>query len=220
MEFSIIMANESHSKYAATICSMMAEAAQIRGTGIAERKPAYICQKMTEGKAVIALDKTKVIGFCYIESWDNNQYVANSGLITHPDYRNLGLAKAIKKEIFKLSKEKFPNAKLFGITTSMAVMKINSDLGYKPVPFSEITQDENFWQGCKSCKNYDILMRTNKSMCLCTGMICSPIANQKQADKTNSWQNFKKFLSQRKKRIQNKAKQFPQLLKRQNNDKK
>jgi len=215
MLFLIVVADNSHIKYAYEICKMMSEAAKVRGTGIAERKPEYIEKKIIEGKAVIALDQDKVIGFCYIESWGNREYVANSGLITHPDYRNIGLAKAIKSEIFKLSKRKFPNAKLFGITTSMAVMKINSDLGYKPVPFSEITKDDNFWKGCESCKNYDILQRTNRTMCLCTGMVCNlnslPKKNKAQIKK--SWENFISFL---KIRIQEKAKQFPQLLKQQN----
>jgi len=217
MQFLIVVADNRHINYAASICKMMKEAAKVRGTGIAERQPEYIQQKITEGKAVIALDGNLVIGFCYIESWENHKYVANSGLITHPDYRKMGLAKAIKKEIFKLSKKQFPTAKLFGITTSMAVMKINSDLGYHPVPFSEITKDDNFWKGCKSCKNYDILQRTDKTMCLCTGMVCDFKAslNQNKVPNKKSWESFMDFLNLRKMRVHNKAKQFPQLLKRQ-----
>ena len=172
MNVIITMANSSHFRHAQTICNMMTEAALVRGTGIAKRKPEYIRNKMHEDLSIIALDGNVPIGFCYIESWEGQKYVVNSGLITHPNYRNIGLAKAIKKAIFTLSKEKFPDAKLFGITTSMAVMKINSNLGYKPVTFSELTQDEKFWNGCKSCTNYDILKRTNKTMCICTGMVC------------------------------------------------
>jgi hypothetical protein len=172
MQYLIVVANNSHKKHALSICLMMDNAAKVRGTGIAKRNPDYIKLKMEEGKAVIALDKNKVIGFCYIEDWEGQKYVANSGLITHPDYRKIGLAKNIKQAIFNLSKSKFPNSKLFGITTSMAVMKINSDLGYKPVTFSELTKDEKFWNGCKSCVNYDVLTRTNKAMCLCTAMVC------------------------------------------------
>lgn len=168
----VLVANHSHHPYAAAICTMMAEASKIRGTGIAKRKPAYIQQKMIEGKAVIALHQDRVIGFCYIESWEDKKYVANSGLIVHPDFRKSGLARAIKAAIFQLSKEQFPEAKLFGITTSSAVMKINSDLGYKPVSFTELTKDEDFWKGCKSCVNYDILQRTERKMCLCTAMLC------------------------------------------------
>ncbi|WP_196885397.1 GNAT family N-acetyltransferase [Aureivirga sp. CE67] len=171
---SIIITNASskHLKFASSICKMMENASSVRGTGIAKREPHYIEKKMEEGKAIIAIDNDLAVGFCYIESWEDQEYVANSGLIIHPKYQKKGLAKAIKKAIFDLSKEKFPTAKLFGITTSLAVMKINSDLGYKPVTFSELTKDETFWNGCRSCKNYDILKRTNRTMCLCTGMIC------------------------------------------------
>lgn len=172
INFSVQVADETHFQYASTICEMMEDAAKIRGTGIARRKPEYICQKMGEGKAIIALHENKVIGFCYIESWEDEKFVANSGLIVHSDFRKFGLAKKIKEEAFRLSKEKFPESKLFGITTSLAVMKINYDLGYKPVTFSELTQSDVFWDGCQSCKNYDILQRTERKMCLCTAMVC------------------------------------------------
>ncbi|MFN6075655.1 MAG: GNAT family N-acetyltransferase [Fluviicola sp.] len=183
---------------------MMEKAAQIRGTGIAKRNPEYLKKKISESNAVIATFNDSVIGFCYIENWENQQYVANSGLIIHPNFRNLGLAKRIKTEIFKLSKEKFPNSKLFGITTSLAVMKINSDLGYKPVTFSELTKVENFWNGCISCVNYDILQRTERKMCLCTGMVCNP-QNEKHSreEQSNSWSIFLQFLN---KSIQKKSK--------------
>ena len=65
-------------------------------------------------------------------------------------------------------------AKIFGITTSLAVMRINSELGYKPVTFSELTSDESFWKGCQSCPNYDILTRNKRNNCLCTGMLYDP----------------------------------------------
>jgi hypothetical protein len=218
MNVIITVANSSHFRHAQTICNMMTEAALVRGTGIAKRKPEYIRNKMDEGHAIIALDGNIPIGFCYIESWEGQKYVANSGLITHPDYRNIGLAKAIKTAIFTLSKETFPHAKLFGITTSMAVMKINSNLGYKPVTFSELTQDEKFWNGCKSCTNYDILERTNKTMCICTGMVCD-LSQITKKNKKQTWHKFTQFLSQRKIRIQQKKNQFPQLNKFINNEK-
>lgn len=202
MQVVISVADHSHEKYAVTICNMIEEAAQLRGTGISKRKPEYIQAKINEGKSVIALEGEKVVGFCYIESWDNAKFVANSGLIVHPDYRQTGLAKKIKTAIFELSRKKFPDAKIFGITTSLAVMKINSELGYKPVTFSELTTDEKFWKGCESCTNYDILMRTERKMCLCTGMVCIPQNNGKPEEKpksSQSWEQFKKFLSQHKK---------------------
>lgn len=172
MEVKITLATKSHYIYAESICKTIENAAKIKGTGIAIRQTDYVIQKMEDGKAIIALDGDKAIGFCYIESWEGQKYVANSGLIVDPDYRKTGLAKSIKLATFELSKEKFPKAKLFGITTSLAVMKINSDLGYKPVTFSELTKDETFWEGCKTCPNYDILERTDKTLCLCTGMVC------------------------------------------------
>src|SRR3989338_1952649 len=244
MNISIVVANDSHVCHAATICQLMAEAAQKRGTGIAKRSPDYLQQKMLEGKAIIALannepigfcyieswghDKfvansgeigraawwgrggesggggslkkekggigdgsvigvqtcalpifalanNEPIGFCYIESWGHDKFVANSGLIVHENYRKTGLAKQIKTRILELSRHKFPHAKLFGITTSLAVMKINTDLGYKPVTFSELTDDDAFWKGCNGCVNMDILQRTERKLCLCTGMLLDPV---------------------------------------------
>lgn len=152
----------------------MASSAQARGTGIAKRSPEYICKKIDEGKAVIALTTEGVwVGFCYIETWEG-EYVANSGLIVAPDFRKSGVAKAIKEEIFNMSRKKFPEAKIFGLTTGLAVMKINSDLGYEPVTYSELTQDEAFWAGCKSCVNFDILMSKERKNCLCTAMLYDP----------------------------------------------
>jgi len=176
-QIKVIIAMEEHSFFSGQICEMIEKAAKIRGTGIAKRKPEYIQSKIDEGKAVIALDGKKVIGFCYVETWEHNRYVANSGLIVDPDYREFGLAKQIKTQAFKLSRKRFPKAKIFGLTTSLPVMKINSDLGYRPVTFSELTKDETFWKGCEGCVNHDILERTNRRMCLCTGMIFDPEYN-------------------------------------------
>ncbi|HNC39497.1 MAG TPA: GNAT family N-acetyltransferase, partial [Chitinophagaceae bacterium] len=63
---------------------------------------------------------------------------------------------------------------IFGLTTGLAVMKINSDLGYEPVTYSELTQDEAFWAGCKSCVNYEILMSKDRKNCMCTAMLYDP----------------------------------------------
>lgn len=162
-------------KYAPVITDEMASSAKARGTGIAKRSPAYIEQKMEEGKAVIALTSSgEWVGFCYIEAWEHNKFVANSGLIVSPEFRKTGVAKAIKKRIFELSREKYPDAKIFGLTTGLAVMKINSDLGYEPVTYSELTNDEQFWAGCKSCVNYDILVSKERKNCMCTAMLFDP----------------------------------------------
>lgn len=161
--------------YSSTITDEMASSAQARGTGIAKRSPEYISQKITEGKAVIAVTKEgQWVGFCYIEAWGHEKFVANSGLIVAPEFRKSGIAKTIKGRIFQLSRKKYPEAKIFGLTTGLAVMKINSDLGYEPVTYSELTDDENFWAGCKSCVNYDILMSKGRKNCLCTAMLYDP----------------------------------------------
>ena len=173
-EVDVRVAGPEHQPYAEAVCALIEEAARARGTGIAKREPEYIRNKMREGKAVIALAGDQLAGFCYIETWQHNKYVANSGLIVAPDFRRGGLAKRIKKKAFDLSREKYPEAKLFGITTSLAVMKINYELGYKPVTFSELTQDDVFWNGCQSCPNFDVLTRTGRKMCLCTGMLFDP----------------------------------------------
>ncbi|MCB0711081.1 MAG: GNAT family N-acetyltransferase [Ignavibacteriae bacterium] len=170
----IVVASEGHVRFAEEICEMIAAAAEKRGTGIARRSPEYISSKITEGKAVIALLDERAVGFCYIESWSHGRFVANSGLIVAEECRNSGLARQIKKEIFKLSRKKYPNAKIFSITTSLAVMKLNSELGYRPVTFSELTDDAEFWKGCQSCRNFDILQRNDQRMCLCTGMLYNP----------------------------------------------
>ena len=170
----IVIASTEHIHLAKTISLCIDESAKDRGTGIARRTPEYIHKKMQNGNAVIALEGDKFAGFCYIEVWGHGKYVAHSGLIVNPLFRGKGLAKKIKKLTFEHSIIKYPNAKIFGITTGLPVMKINYQLGYKPVTFSELTSDEEFWKGCQTCKNYDVLNRTNKSMCLCTGMLYEP----------------------------------------------
>lgn len=180
-DFLITVADERHLDYAEAITAEMAESAKARGTGIAQRSPEYIRKKIQEGKAVIALHKDgSWAGFCYIETWGHGKFVANSGLIVHPDYRKHGLAKAIKYRIFELSREKYPESKIFGLTTGFAVMKINSELGYEPVPYSELTDDEEFWKGCRSCVNHDILMSKERKNCLCTAMLYDPEEKEKE----------------------------------------
>lgn len=169
------MAGSAHLDLAPMICEEMAASALARGTGIARRSPEYLQEKMLEGKAVIAFTmQGEWAGFCYIETWSHGQYVANSGLIVSPNFRKGGLAKMIKRKIFDLSRSMYPDAKIFGLTTGLAVMKINSDLGYEPVTYSELTNDDAFWAGCKSCINYDILMSKERKNCLCTAMLYDP----------------------------------------------
>lgn len=162
-------------QYAEIITAEMESSAKARGTGIAKRSPEYLVKKMEEGKAVIALTPSgDWVGFCYIEAWGHDAFVANSGLIVAPAYRKTGIAKKIKENIFALSRKKYPYAKIFGLTTGLAVMKINSDLGYEPVTYSELTDDEQFWAGCRSCVNFDILMSKDRKNCMCTAMLYDP----------------------------------------------
>ncbi|WP_338399083.1 GNAT family N-acetyltransferase [Persicobacter psychrovividus] len=196
----IIQASEAYSHYTDAICAALANSAKERGTGIATRSAEYIEGKLRSGKAVLALtSEGEFAGFSYIEVWGHEKFVANSGLIVLPQFRKYGLGKKIKAAIFRLSQELYPEAKIFGITTSMPVMKINSDLGYRPVTFSELTDDPTFWAGCKSCKNYDILQRNQQKMCLCTGMLYDPST----VSKSNVKKAIEKILkvTQRKKAV-------------------
>jgi GNAT superfamily N-acetyltransferase len=173
-EIQVLVADASHEKYVDTILNTIAEAAKVRGTGIARRTHEYLLTKMKEAKAVIALQGDKFAGFSYIETWGNKQYVTTSGLIVHPDFRGIGLAKRIKDMTFSLARTRWPNAKIFSLTSGAAVMAMNTQLGYKPVTFADLTDDEAFWKGCEGCINVDVLHRTNRKYCICTGMLYDP----------------------------------------------
>jgi hypothetical protein len=174
-DIKITIATEEHLVYVPDIKQALIRASHQKNTGIAVRSSSYLTEKIREGKSVIAFsDDGTWAGFCYIESWGHKRFVANSGLVVSPDFRGVGLAGEIKKRALELSGKLFPGAKLFGLTTSLAVMKINSRLGYKPVTFSELTDDEQFWKGCETCPYYDILVRTGRTHCLCTAMILDP----------------------------------------------
>ncbi len=173
-QIEVVVADESHEKYVDTILETISEAAKVRGTGIAKRTHEYLLNKMREAKAVIALDGDKFAGFSYIETWQDKKYVTTSGLIVHPDYRGRGLAKRIKDMTFTLARIRWPHAKIFSLTSGAAVMAMNTQLGYKPVTFADLTQDEAFWKGCEGCVNVDILHRTGRKYCICTGMLYDP----------------------------------------------
>ncbi len=170
----VLVASEEHVKYVDEILDTINRAAKVRGTGIAKRSPEYVKQKMLERKAVIALCEGQFAGFSYIECWSNKEFVANSGLIVADRFRGLGLATRIKRRIFNLSREMFPQAKIFSLTTGAAVMKMNFELGYRPVTFDQLTTDPAFWRGCESCVNFDILQRNGGHKCLCVGLLYDP----------------------------------------------
>lgn len=180
--------------YATTITAEMESSAKARGTGIAQRSPEYVSAKMEEGKAVIAVTETgEWVGFCYIEAWGHDAFVANSGLIVAPAFRKSGVAKKIKENIFQLSRKKYPEAKIFGLTTGLAVMKINSDLGYEPVTYSELTDDEQFWAGCRSCVNFDILMSKDRKNCMCTAMLYDPKDHYEPEETAEDFKQYSKL---------------------------
>lgn len=174
VEFDVMVADESHEKYVDIILDTIEIAARKRGSGIARRTHEYVAQKMREGKVIIALAGDEFAGFSYIESWGNKQYVATSGLIVADKFRNHGLAKRIKHAAFQLARLRWPKAKLFSLTSGSAVMKMNTELGYVPVTFSDLTDDEAFWRGCNGCVNHDVLTRTQRQYCICTAMLFDP----------------------------------------------
>ncbi len=203
VEIKIDIATEDDIKYVQTVLDTIEAAAKVRGTGIAKRSPEYIEQKMREGKAIIALADGEFAGFCYIETWGNKQFVANSGLIVVEKFRMHGLAKKIKQMAFALCRTRFPEAKVFGLTSGAAVMKINTELGYEPVTFAQLTDDEAFWRGCQGCVNYDILTRTERKYCICTAMLYDPKTHK---DKPVIKELVKKLKAQEKEKNKNNGK--------------
>ena len=175
MQIEVVVADASHVVYADEICEEILISARERGTGIARRTPEYISEKILAGKAVIAIaEDGRFAGFSYIETWGGKQYVANSGLIVAHSFRGIGLAMRIKRRIFQHSREMFPDAKIFSITTGAAVMKMNYELGFRPVTFAALTDDPEFWKGCEGCRHFDILESHDYKMCICTGLLFDP----------------------------------------------
>jgi GNAT superfamily N-acetyltransferase len=215
-EIKVAVATPTDIIYVSQILQTIEDSANVRGTGIARRKPEYIVEKIVQGKAILATCDDKFVGFCYVESWGNKKFVANSGLIVRPEFRGHGVAKDIKRAAFNLSRQLFPDAQIFGLTTALAVMKINSELGYRPVTFSELTNDDSFWKGCQTCVNYDILTRTERKHCLCTGMLYKPEWEKQGVHETKEpetlmhplpvydrWMRFKQFVLLRLLNIKN-----------------
>ena len=173
-DIEVKVASKEDEKYVDFILKTIEDAAKVRGTGIAKRTHEYLATKMREAKAVIALRGETFAGFSYIETWGNKQYVTTSGLIVHPDFRGLGLSKRIKDMTFTLARTRWPHAKIFSLTSGAAVMRMNTQLGYKPVTFADLTDDEAFWRGCEGCVNVDVLHRTGRKYCICTAMMYDP----------------------------------------------
>ncbi len=205
--FIVQVTSSEHGCFAEEICKLIETSAKQRGTGIAIRSQKYIHDKIVNGKAIIALSKSKqLVGFCYIESWSNKKYVANSGLVVKPEYRGSGVATRIKKKAFEHSKKLFPSAKLFGLTTSLPVMKINSELGYQPVTYDRLTDDSLFWNGCQSCVNYEILQSKSRQNCMCTAMLYDPGSKDKKRwDFVKKSKIYERFMRLKKSRMNRKS---------------
>lgn len=173
-DFTVKTADCNHHKYIPDILEAIYDASKVKGNSIVMRDPAYLAKKMDEGKAVIATQGDKFAGFCYIESWESERFIANSGLIVKPEYRGLGLASRIKKTIFDICRTMFPDAKIFSITKSQAVIKMNTRLGFMEVPYSELTVDPKFWKGCDTCPHYQTLLDNGMQNCECHGLLYIP----------------------------------------------
>lgn len=187
--FTVEVANATHIFWIKEICDVTASSALARGTGISGRSPELLEEKMKKGEAIIAFASNgSWAGFSFISSWDNDQYVSNSGLIVAPQFRHTGLAKSIKRKIFELSRQKYPHAKIFSLTTGLAVMKMNHELGFEPVTYSELTKSDVFWDSCKSCINCPILLNKERKNCLCTAMLYDPKTspNKQVSDEVNN----------------------------------
>jgi predicted N-acetyltransferase YhbS len=164
--------------FADQIIHEMESSAIVRGSGISKRSAAAIIEKIDAGKAIVAVTESgEWVGFSYIETWDNEKFVSNSGLIVSRDHRNQGVASLIKTQIFELSRSRYPLAKVFSITSGSAIMKLNTRLGFEAVTYAEIAQEPTFWDGCKSCVNYNVLQSKNRCNCLCTAMMFDPKVN-------------------------------------------
>ena len=196
-DIKIKVADADDEKYVDTIIDTIREAAKKRGTGIAERTHEYVDTKMKESKAVLALCGYRFAGFSYIETWGNKHYVTTSGLIVHPDYLGMGVARRIKDYTFTLARVRWPNAKIFSLTSGDAVMKMNTQLGYVPVSFNQLTDDDAFWKGCEGCCNHDILMAKNRKFCICTGMLYDPEKHKGEPTPVSVFQDIVRTLTVR-----------------------
>ena len=163
-------------KFVNEIVELIEKESQVIGAGFAVRTPEYIEDKIRNGLSVVACDRFsgEFIGFIYLETWQHNKYVANSGLVVAEKFRGKGVGTKLKQKAFELSRKLFSDAKLLDLTTSLAVIKINSELGYEPVEYADLTSDDDFWMECETCMYYDVLVRTRRSNCLCEAMLYDP----------------------------------------------
>lgn len=143
-----------------------------RGThGMASRSPGSIRKSMEQGRAVLALDGERWVGFCYVSPWEGGKFVSTSALLVRPRYRRRGVGRRLKKAALLLCRQRFPESRPFGLTTSETVAEMNRQLGFRIVGYDAIPRDPGFWKACKSCPFHGILRRHRGRRCHCTAML-------------------------------------------------
>lgn len=178
IEFTIEKARCIHTFWIKEICEVTLSLVISHGRDISEHSPELLETKMKKGEAVIAFASDgRWAGFSFISSCENGSYISNSALVIAPEFRHTGLVKKIKRKIFELSREMYPDACIFSLTSDLTVMKMNHKLGFKRVNFSELPSNSLFWESCKSCINCPVLMSQERKNCLCTAMLYNPKQN-------------------------------------------
>ncbi len=165
-------------QHVANIVSTIDAAAQ--SSDIATRSPELITSKIEQEHAALALTtENMVVGFGYISLYNDN-VLSHSALVVHPEYRGRGIFRGLKKTLIDIGDKLFPGVDIISLTTSLKVKKVNESLGYKAVSLKELTQDKNFWSGCKGCKQYDEMQQMKfpesensiGEYCCCSAMRC------------------------------------------------
>lgn len=148
-------------QYADNIAHEISISALLRNVAIEPRTGDYIFQKMIDGLAVIAIDNEteEWIGFCALDVWNHQRYVANTGLIVKPKYRGKNVSNLLKNKLFELARIKFPSAKIFSLTNKELIKKINIDLGFQEVEAREILYDPYFNTGMNSWVDFIELLK-------------------------------------------------------------
>ncbi len=140
---------------------------------IATRTTEWLAKKVRARRAAVALDGDELVGFGYWSSWQEDTFVSHSGLVVRADYRGAGLGGDLKRVLFDSSRRQLPDARLISLTTSPQVRKLNLALGFEIVPLDQLTQDPAFWEGCKTCRNYEDVVARGEQCC-CEGMLLLP----------------------------------------------
>ncbi len=137
---------------------------------IAERSPDWLRGKIRGGKAAVALQGDQLIGFGYFSDWQDGKFVSHSGLVVDDAFRGHGLGRRLKQQLMAGTRRLFPDATMMSLTTSPAVKAMNLSLGFRVVPLDQLTSDQSFWDGCKTCRNY-AEVQARGERCCCEGMI-------------------------------------------------